>query len=133
MMSVLAVNVFAFGRGAADAQSGRPEYAAQINTAGRRSGAAAAAISKPLLLEHPTTRGHTATLAEFDRGDLIRGFDPDIDILELEYCKSLATPEITVLDFANGTGASVALNGVVIANLPGVEWLDAADIKLIAT
>jgi hypothetical protein len=81
-------------------------------------------------LVHPDPEGEPSEIFEFARGDLITGFDPDHDVLELEYTASLGQPDITVTDFQDGTGASVALNGVVVADIVGAQGLDPADIVL---
>lgn len=67
---------------------------------------------------------------DFARGDMIAGFDPRYDVLELEYSRAMGTPEVTVINFADGTGASVALNGVVVADIEGAQGLDPALIML---
>jgi len=73
-----------------------------------------------------------AEIFDFARGDLITGFDPDNDALELEYSAAMGRPEITVTDFSDGTGASIALNGVVVADVQGAQGLDPADVILTA-
>lgn len=69
---------------------------------------------------------------EFARGDTVSGFDGATDILELEYTSSLGSPDVTVTDFPDGTGASVALNGVVVADVAGAQGLDPESVVLIA-
>ncbi len=65
-----------------------------------------------------------AGVFDFARGDLITGFDPAYDILELEYAAAMGRPEVTVINFPDGTGASIALNGVVVADVEGAQGLD---------
>lgn len=68
----------------------------------------------------------------YQRGDRISGFNPKTDTLELEYTRALGQPEISVTDFADGTGASIALNGVVVADVAGAQGLNPASIVLVA-
>ncbi len=70
---------------------------------------------------------------EFTRGDEVSGFDPKTDLIELEYASALGMPDVSVSDFADGTGASVALNGVVVADIAGAQGLSASDVVLIPT
>ena len=67
---------------------------------------------------------------DFARGDMIAGFNPKYDVLELEYSRALGIPEITVTDFPDGSGASIALNGVVVADVEGAQGLNPATIML---
>lgn len=69
---------------------------------------------------------------DYQRGDRIAGFDPRTDTLELEYTRALGRPEVTVSDFADGTGASIALNGVVVADVAGAQGLSPESIVLVA-
>ena len=69
---------------------------------------------------------------DYQRGDRIAGFNPRTDTLELEYTRALGRPDITVTDFADGTGASIALNGVVVAEVAGAQGLNPASIVLVA-
>ncbi|NOX39050.1 MAG: hypothetical protein GXP05_00595 [Alphaproteobacteria bacterium] len=64
------------------------------------------------------------------RGETIIGFDPDTDLIELEYSAALGTPDVTIADFPDGTGASVALNGVVVADVAGASGLDISSVVL---
>jgi len=64
------------------------------------------------------------------RGDVIDGFDPARDVIELEYSGALETPDVSVRDFDDGSGASVSLNGVVVAEVEGAAGLDASSILL---
>lgn len=68
-----------------------------------------------------------------DRGDSIEAFDPSRDVLDLEYACALGLPDVTVIDFADGTGASIALNGVVVADVTGAQGLDPLMVLLTAT
>ncbi len=74
--------------------------------------------------------GTDAEVLDFVRGDLVEGFDPATDTLELEYSAALGPPEVTVTDFSDGTGAAVALNGVVVAAVQGAQGLDPAEVAL---
>lgn len=65
----------------------------------------------------------TLETLDFERGALVSGFDPARDVLELEYSAALGAPEVTITDFPDGTGASVALNGVVVADVRGAQGL----------
>jgi hypothetical protein len=67
---------------------------------------------------------------DFARGDTIPGVSPD-DLVEIEYSRSLGAPEVTVTDLPDGSGAQVALNGVVVADLPGAAGFDPSNIILV--
>jgi hypothetical protein len=67
---------------------------------------------------------------DFERGDTILSFNAASDVLELEYTASLGTPDISVTDFPDGTGASIALNGVVVADVAGAQGLDPQSVML---
>ena len=67
---------------------------------------------------------------DFARGDTIPGVSPD-DVVEIEYARSLGAPEVTVTDLPDGSGAQVALNGVVVADLPGAAGFDPSNIILV--
>jgi hypothetical protein len=69
---------------------------------------------------------------DYNRGDMIAGFDPSSDLIELEYTASLGVPDVTITDFADGSGASIALNGVVVADVTGAQGLDPNSVNLIA-
>ncbi len=73
-----------------------------------------------------------AETIDMARGDAISAFNPKSDTLELEYTAALGSPEVSITDFADGTGASVALNGVVVADVTGAQGLDPSVISLIA-
>lgn len=79
----------------------------------------------------PDSVGGSETLS-FERGDLVQGFDPRTDTLELEYTKALGVPEISLSEMPDGMGTLVAMNGVVVAELVGVKGLSAKKIVLIA-
>lgn len=68
---------------------------------------------------------------DFSRGELIEGFDPSRDILELEYTVSLGTPDIIVSELPDGDGVSVAMNGFVVAQLDGAFGLNAQNVVLV--
>jgi len=78
----------------------------------------------------PVQRRIIPEIHQFARGDLIHGFDPDIDRLELDYPAASGVPVVTVTDFPDGTGASVALNGVVVADVIGAQGLAVTRIVL---
>jgi hypothetical protein len=67
---------------------------------------------------------------DFARGDTIPGVAPD-DVIEIEFSRSLGAPEVTVADLPDGSGAQVALNGVVVADLPGAAGFDPSHIILV--
>jgi hypothetical protein len=90
-------------------------------TIGRHANAVAA--------QHSPQSIETLDLA---RGETIIGFDPETDLIELEYASALGTPEVTIADFPDGTGASVALNGVVVADVAGASGLDMSSVVLLA-
>jgi hypothetical protein len=69
---------------------------------------------------------------DFERGDTILSFNAQSDVLELEYTASLGVPDVSVTDFLDGTGASIALNGVVVADVAGAQGLEPANILLAA-
>ena len=67
----------------------------------------------------------------------ITDFTPADDTLQLEYTPTTdpATgdeipPNITVTNFADGTGASILINGVEVAQVTGAQDLDPADVAL---
>ncbi|NOX72450.1 MAG: hypothetical protein GXP03_02085 [Alphaproteobacteria bacterium] len=68
---------------------------------------------------------------DFERGDTILSFNASTDILELEYTATLGVPAVSVTDFADGTGASIALNGVVVADVAGAQGLDPQSVNLL--
>lgn len=80
---------------------------------------------------HDESEAETSIL-EFARGDAVSGFDGATDVLELEYTSALGPPDVTVTDFPDGSGASVAMNGVVVADVAGAQGLDPDNIILIA-
>ncbi len=65
------------------------------------------------------------------RGGTIEGFTPGTDIIELEYVRALGAPAVSVTDLPDGSGASIALNGVVVADVPGAAGLDPSSIVLV--
>lgn len=71
-------------------------------------------------------------ILDYERGDAVTGFNPATDSLELEYSAALGKPDVTIEDFADGSGASIALNGVVVADVDGAQGLDPASIILTA-
>jgi hypothetical protein len=79
-----------------------------------------------------TATSEISETLDFDRGDMITGFVSGSDQIELEYTASLGVPNVTVTDFADGTGASIALNGVVVADVAGAQGLDPSTVNLIA-
>lgn len=91
-----------------------------------------ASMADNLLHADDDTAGDNDESQDYQRGDRITGFDPATDTLELEYTRALGRPEITVTDFADGTGASIALNGVVVADVAGAQGLNPASIVLVA-
>jgi hypothetical protein len=68
---------------------------------------------------------------DFERGDTILSFNASSDVLELEYTASLGVPDVSVTDFPDGTGASIALNGVVVADVAGAQGLDPQSVMLL--
>lgn len=73
-----------------------------------------------------------AETVDLARGDAISSFNPRVDLLELEYTAAMGMPEVTIMDFADGSGASIALNGVVVADVAGAQGLDPGVVSLIA-
>jgi len=69
---------------------------------------------------------------DLDRGSEIDVFDPDNDVLEVEYTAALGLPEVTVIDFEDGTGASIALNGVAVVDVAGAQGLNPEIVALVA-
>ncbi len=61
---------------------------------------------------------------------MIAGFDPATDILELEYTAAMGEPEVSLIEFEDGSGMSVALNGVVVADVENAPDLDASNVVL---
>ena len=76
--------------------------------------------------------GDTSDTFDFARGDSISGFDPENDVLELEYSASLGPPDVTFAHMPGGSGVSVAMNGVVVTEVQGVESLDPDRVVLAA-
>jgi len=95
-------------------------------------GLMAAAGAQGLAAAHPQETAAGADEINLDRGALIDGFDPASDVLEFEYTAALGLPEVSVIDFADGTGASVALDGVVLADVTGAQGLDPGSVILTA-
>ncbi|MCO4823690.1 MAG: hypothetical protein KC451_02425, partial [Amylibacter sp.] len=68
----------------------------------------------------------------------ITDFTPAEDMLQLEYTPTTdpvtgdeIPPNITVTNFADGTGASISINGVEMAQVTGAQDLDPADVSLV--
>lgn len=145
MMSIMALTGYAFGGSAVAHKSGAEEneflYEQDLDDALARN------ALRPETLAHEPRLNDVGALQpksttpmgdrpderfDFDRGDRIDGFDLRSDILELEYTAALGTPEITINDFPDGSGASIALNGVVVADISGAKGLNTNSIRLIA-
>jgi hypothetical protein len=69
----------------------------------------------------------------------VTDFNPSEDTLELEYTASNdpdtgepIVPELSVTNLADGTGASIAIDGVIVAEVTGAQNLDPSIISLIA-
>ena len=122
MMSILALTGFAFGGlTGGDGDGDLPESA---GTAEDALAVSADTLSLDLFgTPEETPVPPAPETLDFNRGDLITGFDPATDVLELEYSAALGLPEVTVTDFADGSGASIALNGVVVADVEGAQGL----------
>lgn len=74
---------------------------------------------------------HLSDAFDISRGGMIEGFNPETDIIELEYVKALGAPDVSVSDLADGSGATISLNGVVVADIPGAHGLDPSSIVLV--
>ena len=81
------------------------------------------------LLDHADASSSPDTYT-LDRGDSISGFDPKSDVLELEYGASLGPPDVTFSHLPGGAGVSVAMNGVVVTEVQGVDALDPGNVVL---
>jgi len=79
----------------------------------------------------PTSAATESETIDCNRGEVITGFVPGTDILELEYSPALGEPEITIADWEGGNGSMVAINGVVVAEIEGVQGLGAEDVRLV--
>jgi len=140
MLSLLTLTGFAFGGfGGIGDDTSVEEDEYLYEQEGWAQTAAHPNLVEPLILNDALEPGpavaNNATppaIFDIDRGETIAGFDPAQDQLELEYTASLGLPEITVTDFPDGTGASIALNGVAVADVPGAQGLNPNSINLIA-
>jgi Ca2+-binding RTX toxin-like protein len=64
----------------------------------------------------------------------IRDFDPEADQIEILYDPAaIQDPTVEIVDFSDGTGASVVLNGEPVLNVLGAQGLDPAQVILRAT
>jgi Ca2+-binding RTX toxin-like protein len=61
----------------------------------------------------------------------IADFVPADDTLSIAYSDSTGRPAITVVDFADGTGADILAGGKVIASVTGAQGLDPSAINFI--
>ena len=62
---------------------------------------------------------------------VVTDFDPDLDVIEVMYDPALTPhPVISVEAFADGSGASIVMNGQVILRVTGGQGLSAADVEL---
>jgi hypothetical protein len=129
MMSVLALTGFAFGGFGGAGVSDADDLADDEPYAQAYDETDTLNLSLDLLVSDDPADADPETL-DFDRGDLVTGFNPQTDVLELEYSAALGAPEITVTDFTDGTGASVALNGVVVADVEGAQGLTPENVAL---
>ena len=70
-------------------------------------------------IEHTSVAGH------------ITDFDPTQDVIELLYNPDMTPdPIVSVVDFADGTGAEILFNGAVILTVSGAQGLDPSAIEL---
>jgi Ca2+-binding RTX toxin-like protein len=61
----------------------------------------------------------------------VTDFDPATDRIEVLYDPArVSDPEIGVIDFGDGTGASITLNGEVMMRVHGAQGLDPANVDL---
>lgn len=138
MMSLLTLSGFAFGGLLGDADADAESHAEDQDYLFEHERWSAGADLPDLAqddfaAEHAGAPADGYETLEFSRGEELTGFDTDSDVLELEYAKALGPPDVTVTDFADGTGASVALNGVVVADVVGAQGLCAEDVVLVPT
>jgi len=68
---------------------------------------------------------------DFQRGDMIFGFDPECDILEIEYSAAKGVPHVTVSTSPDDSGVLISMNGAVMAEIIGIDALDRANIVLL--
>jgi Ca2+-binding RTX toxin-like protein len=70
-------------------------------------------------------------VASAERPGLVTDFDPASDRIEVVYDPvTLPDPEIGVIDYEEGDGSSITLNGAAVLHLAGVRGLDPASISL---
>jgi len=63
--------------------------------------------------------------------DTIPDFDPEFDQVEILFdANQIEEPEVTVIDFEDGTGASILLNGEMVTHVIGAQGLDPAKVLL---
>ena len=127
MMSILALTGYALGGiGLGGGGDGHDPAAAPVDA----PSAPPDTLSLDLLQEPAAETPQPPETLDFERGARITGFDPARDVLELEYSAALDAPEVTITDFPDGTGASVALNGVVVADIEGAQGLSPESVIL---
>ena len=68
----------------------------------------------------------------FTRGEMIMGFDPATDTVELDCYAAEGLPKVSVTDFPDGAGAEIRLNGSLVANVEGAAVLRPENVILVA-
>lgn len=86
-----------------------------------------------VVLPHPAvSAAATVQVQCFGRGEMIMGFDPATDTVELDFIAAEGRPDISVCDFADGSGVEIRLNGALVANIEGAAGLKPENVVLVA-